>query len=110
VTRDRFTPVKTTDDLLAVRSDAYELTDDFRVVLRGEAPPEIDLDPDFYKLIDEFDARFPAGPPSLIDCVRLKIRGDVAFGEGVVMRGNVEIDNPGGGQLVVPDGALLQGD
>ncbi len=36
VPRTRFAPVKTTDDLLALRSDAYELTDDARVVLAGE--------------------------------------------------------------------------
>ena len=35
VPRTRFAPVKTTDDLLALRSDAYELTDDARVVLAG---------------------------------------------------------------------------
>ena len=110
VTRDRFAPVKTTDDLLAVRSDAYALTDDFRVVLQRDVPPEIDLDAEFYKLIDEFDGRFPQGPPSLIDCERLRIRGDVAFGKDVVLRGNVEIENPAGGQIVVPDGAELQGD
>ncbi len=33
VPRTRFAPVKTTDDLLALRSDAYGLTDDARVVL-----------------------------------------------------------------------------
>ena len=41
VPRTRFAPVKTTDDLLALRSDAYELTDDARVVLadgRAERP------------------------------------------------------------------------
>ena len=110
VNRDRFAPVKTTDDLLAVRSDAYTLTDDFRVVLQREAPPEINLDPEFYRLIDRFDARFPSGPPSLIACARLRIRGDVAFGKDVVLRGNVEIDNPAGGQIVIPDAGLLQGD
>ncbi len=33
VPRTRFAPVKTTDDLLALRSDAYALTEDARVVL-----------------------------------------------------------------------------
>jgi UTP--glucose-1-phosphate uridylyltransferase len=109
VTRDRFSPVKTTNELLAVRSDAYSLTADFRVVLERETPPAIELDPAYYRLIDAFDARFPAGPPSLIDCARLKIRGDVAFGAGVILHGEIEIDNPAGGQIVVPDGAELFG-
>ena len=34
VPRERFIPVKTTNDLLVVRSDAYELDDDFKLVLR----------------------------------------------------------------------------
>ena len=36
VPRNRFSPVKTTADLLAVRSDAYELDPEFRLVLRPE--------------------------------------------------------------------------
>src|SRR5204862_58574 len=36
VSRRRFAPVKTTNDLLALRSDAYVLTDDARVVLAEE--------------------------------------------------------------------------
>ena len=64
VPRTRFAPVKTTDDLLALRSDAYELTDDARVVPAGGRTdaPFIALDPDYYKLLRDFEARFPAGP------------------------------------------------
>ena len=40
VPRTRFAPVKTTDDLLALRSDAYRLTDDARVELAREARPD----------------------------------------------------------------------
>ena len=48
VGRDRFAPVKTTNDLLVLRSDCYRLTDDWRVMLAGgrEAQPGVDLDPD----------------------------------------------------------------
>ena len=35
VPRKRFAPVKTTDDLLVVRSDAYSLTDEARMELAG---------------------------------------------------------------------------
>src|SRR4051794_11531424 len=64
VPRRRFAPVKTTNDLLAVRSDAYVLTDDGRVELvpeRNDVPPVIDLDSSFYKLVGDFEQRFPAG-------------------------------------------------
>lgn len=96
VPRTRFAPVKSCDDLLAVRSDAYVLTDDWRVVLdpkRKYDVPVISLDPKYYKLIDQMEMRFPYGPPSLIECERLTVKGDVRFGRGVVCRGVVEVAN-----------------
>ncbi|MDX6648336.1 MAG: UTP--glucose-phosphate uridylyltransferase [Solirubrobacteraceae bacterium] len=106
VPRERFAPVKTTNDLLALRSDCYELTGDARIVevpdLDG-GPPLVDLDPAYYKLLDDFEARFPAGPPSLVDCRRLRVRGDVTFGAGVVARGDVDLVGP----RRVDDGAIL---
>ena len=62
VPRTRFAPVKTTDDLLALRSDAYRLTEDARVELVRDSVPIVTLDPDHYKLMRDFDARFPDGP------------------------------------------------
>lgn len=109
VPRTRFSPVKTTNDLLAVRSDAYRLEDDFRIVPVRPVPPNIDLDPTYYRLIDALDSRFPEGPPSLVDCEELIIKGDVAFGKNVRALGRVEIRNPAGGQLVIPDGLVLEG-
>ena len=47
VPRSRFSPVKSTEDLLGLRSDAYVLTEDARVELdprRDHRPPIIDLD------------------------------------------------------------------
>ena len=110
VPRSRFAPVKTTDQLLALRSDAYELTRDARVQLvpeRGETPPIVKLDPRHYRLLADFEARFPAGPPSLVRCERLSVVGDVVFGAGVVVRGAVEVSAANGGQLRVPDGTVL---
>ena len=91
VPRSRFTPVKTTNDLLALRSDAYEIAPDGGVVLAGERPPLVDLDPEHFKLVADFEARVRA-TPSLRDAERLVVRGDVTFGPGVVVRGDVEID------------------
>ncbi len=56
VTRDRFVPVKTTNDLLVLRSDCYELTDDYVLRLVADTVPFVDLDPSHYKLISGFDA------------------------------------------------------
>jgi UTP--glucose-1-phosphate uridylyltransferase len=96
VPRSRFSPVKTTDDLLAVRSDAYTLLEDWRVVVAPERPdgrpPFVALDMQFYALLHDFEARFPDGPPSLVEAERLTVTGDITFGAGVVVRGAVEIE------------------
>jgi UTP--glucose-1-phosphate uridylyltransferase len=107
VPRRRFAPVKTTNDLLALRSDAYVLRDDHRVELapEREEPPVIDLDDAFYKLIREFEDRFPAGPPSLVECLRLAVTGDVTFGRDVVVRGEVTVEGP----AKIEDGSVLSG-
>jgi UTP--glucose-1-phosphate uridylyltransferase len=96
VPRTRFAPVKTTNDLLVLRSDFYSLTPDFHVVpADGRKPGSIfvDLDPDYYKLVRDFDARFPAGPPSLVQCERFVVRGDLVFGPDAVVRGEVELES-----------------
>src|SRR3954447_355726 len=85
VPRSRFAPVKTTNDLLVVRSDAYVLQPDEGLLepapeRADPAPPVVDLDPRFYKRLPDFEARFPAGPPSLVHAERLEVRGDVTFG------------------------------
>jgi UTP--glucose-1-phosphate uridylyltransferase len=108
VPRSRFVPVKTTNDLLSLRSDAYVLRDDHAVVLAPErrgTPPLIDLDADRYKLVRDFEARFPAGAPSLVACDALTVEGDVTFGRDVTVRGEVTVTGP----AAVPDGAVLEG-
>jgi UTP--glucose-1-phosphate uridylyltransferase len=108
VPRTRFAPVKTTNDLLMLRSDAYLLTDDARVELapeRDSRPPFIDLDSDYFKLVSDFDERFRAGPPSLVRCERLEVEGDVHFGADVVVEGSVTVDGP----REIEDGTTLRG-
>jgi UTP--glucose-1-phosphate uridylyltransferase len=112
VPRGRLVPVKTTSDLLVLRSDAYLLEESARVRLAPERDgraPLVVLDGDYYKLLRDFDARFPEGPPSLVGCERLSVEGDVSFGRGVVVRGEVEVVNDGDDQLRIEDGAVLEG-
>jgi UTP--glucose-1-phosphate uridylyltransferase len=111
VPRRRFAPVKTTSDLLALRSDAYVVSDDFRVepAAGRDGPPVIDLDDDHYKLLRDFEERFPAGAPSLVGCERLAVAGDVEFGAGVVVRGAVTVEHDGDGRLRIEDGTVLEG-
>ena len=95
VPRTRFVPVKTTDDLLVLRSDVYSLTDEMLVEPAPERDgrlPFVELDKRFYKLLDAFEARFPEGPVSLREAERLIVHGDVTFGAGVVVHGSVQLD------------------
>jgi UTP--glucose-1-phosphate uridylyltransferase len=108
VPRSRFVPVKTTNDLLSLRSDAYVIGEGRAVFLapsRDGVPPFVDLDPEYYKLVGRFDARFVGGAPSLVGCEALRVRGDVTFGADVVVRGEVEVEGP----ARVEDGAVLEG-
>jgi UTP--glucose-1-phosphate uridylyltransferase len=106
VPRSRFAPVKTTNDLLVVRSDAYELTSQGQLRLSFDGPePAVSLDDTFYKLLPDFERRFPAGAPSLRRCRRLEVDGDVTFGAGVVVEGEVRITGP----RHIPDGEVLGG-
>jgi UDP-N-acetylglucosamine pyrophosphorylase len=94
VPRSRFAPVKTTGDLLALRSDAYEVLGNGQVRLhasRQGKPPVISLSDD-YKLVD---ALAGLGVPSLIGCRSLKITGPVHFAPGVVIEGDSGFHNPG---------------
>jgi UTP--glucose-1-phosphate uridylyltransferase len=106
VPRSRFAPVKTTSHLLVVRSDAYELAGDWTVQLAEErdAAPLVSLSDEF-KLLRDFEERFPAGPPSLRAAERLEVEGDVRFGADVVVRGRVRVEGPAS----IPDGAVLEG-
>ncbi|WCB92771.1 hypothetical protein DSM104299_01470 [Baekduia alba] len=108
VPRSRFVPVKTTNDLLSLRSDAYVIGDGRAVHLapeRAGVPPFVDLDTDYYKLVADFDARFGSGAPSLVACDALRVVGDVAFGADVVVRGEVTVE----GVERVEDGTVLEG-
>jgi UTP--glucose-1-phosphate uridylyltransferase len=106
VPRGRFAPVKTTNHLLVVRSDAYELADDWTVRLAPprDAAPIVELSDEF-KLLRDFESRFPEGPPSLVEAERLEVEGDVRFGSAVVVRGRVRVEGP----AEIPDGAVLEG-
>jgi UTP--glucose-1-phosphate uridylyltransferase len=111
VSRKRFVPVKTTGDLVVLWSDVYDLTDDYRVVpspKRRDPAPLVDLDPKYYRRVQDLELRFPHGAPSLVDAKRLKVRGDVRFGRGVVVRGDVVIEHDAGqSPLMLQDGSEL---
>ena len=92
VGRDRFVPVKTTNDLLVLRSDVYDIGDNFVLDQVADVVPFIDLDGDYYKYVANFDERFPEGAPSLRKAASLTVNGDWTFGKGVQVIGAVSLD------------------
>jgi UDP-N-acetylglucosamine pyrophosphorylase len=106
VPRTRFAPVKTTSDLLALRSDAYEITADWRVVLSGgrHHPPTIDLDSKHYKLVDDLNQKLTGGVPSLKNCKELIVRGPVLFSSGNIFLGKVSVTNESDQAKIIPPG------
>ena len=99
VPRSRFAPVKTTADLLALRSDAYEILENGQVRLhpaRLGTPPVVTL-PDAYKLVDSIAGM---AVPSLLNCRSLTLTGPVRFEPGVIIEGDVELGNEQGPMVV----------
>ena len=106
VDRSRFRPVKTTNELLLIRSDLYRLTADSHVESTiDHAEPFVDLG-SAYKLVDGFEERFPSGVPSIRGCSSLVVEADATFGADVVCTGDVRVT---GGVRTIPDGAHLEG-
>lgn len=113
VPRTRFAPVKNTNDLLAVRSDRYSISNDFKIVpipSQKENALEVDLDSRFYKLIDDFEVRFPDGVPSLKNCTSLVIKGDVLFENNISLNGQVKIINRTSEQVKLHTGTIIDGE
>jgi UDP-N-acetylglucosamine pyrophosphorylase len=94
VPRTRFAPVKTCNDLFALRSDAYLITERSTITLANDAPdaaaPFVKLDDKHYKLVDKMDA-LVSKPPSLLRCKSLVVKGPVEFGSGVTIVGTVSL-------------------
>ncbi|MBN1355829.1 UTP--glucose-1-phosphate uridylyltransferase [bacterium] len=111
VPRNRFLPVKTCQDLIGLWSDAYVLNPDFTLSMHPDRsrPVITILDQTYYKMIDQVRERFPHGAPSLRECGRWRVRGDVSFGAGIMIRGDVTIinDHPDGAKI--PDGTVFDG-
>ena len=95
VPRSRFLPVKTTNDLLLVRSDVYELDEDGLLQMAADQACTVNLDTRYYKKIKDFEARFPAGVPSIRHARTLRVEGDWTFGRGVVATADAVVSQDG---------------
>lgn len=111
VPRSRFCPVKTTNELLALRSDRFILEAGGRLRPSPRVKTDrvqIQLDPDFYKKIDDFSRRFSNGAPSLLGCNSLTVSGDVTFESNVTINGSVTITNTRKAPAVISEGSLIE--
>lgn len=93
VDNTRFIPVKKMADLLLLRSDAFELNEEGRLMDRCATRPIISLDDEYFAQFEDFAARVPE-IPSLIGCSSLTVRGDVTIPAGYVAQGNAVIEPP----------------
>ena len=93
VGRDRFLPVKTTNELMLLRSDVFELGDDGRLCATA-AIPSIDLASRYYKLIDDFESRVKV-VPSLRRASSLTVRGDWVFDRSADVVGDLVLPETG---------------
>lgn len=113
VPKTRFSPVKKCQDLLALWSDCYVMTKERRIIQnpkRRFGTIKIDLDDRYYKKIDQLKERFPHGTPSLIECESLRIKGNVYFDSGIVVKGDVNIISPSSRKVFVPQGMVISKD
>jgi UTP--glucose-1-phosphate uridylyltransferase len=105
VPRTRFAPVKSNNDLLVVRSDAYTLNEDYTMTVnparKTPGLPLVSLDPSFYGLLKDFEARMKV-IPSLVDAETLSIKGDVTFSHPVKVVGRVSVSTEDAHAKTIP--------
>jgi UTP--glucose-1-phosphate uridylyltransferase len=117
VPRARFLPVKTCNDLLAVRSDCFVYAEleglklnPARAAAGRSESIKINLDPKFYGKFDLLEERFPGGAPSLVECDSLTVHGDVRFLGQATIRGAVTISNNRSQPAQIPAGTTIDRD
>lgn len=106
VGRDRFLPVKTTNELLLLRSDLYELDEGYRLRAVTDKAVKVSLD-EHFKLVGDFEERMPH-PVSLKAASSFTVEGDWRFGKDVCVQGDVILhtEEP----ATVEDGSVLTGE
>lgn len=97
VRRRRFLPVKSTNDLLALWSDAYVLNDDYTMALNPARTSAngliVQLDTEHYGLFEQLKAHFADGVPSLVRCEKFQVEGNIYFDASAVFEGEVHLQH-----------------
>lgn len=94
VARTRFLPVKTTNELMIVRSDLFGMGDDGRLEPERDSIPRVWLGP-AYKTVSAYAERVPVAP-SLKSATSLVVEGDWIFGDDVEVVGAAHLGPEGG--------------
>ena len=94
VPRSRFLPVKTTNELTLLRSDAFEIGEDFVPRAQVSPLPVVTL-PKSYSTISAYEQRIPS-PIKMSSCRSLTIKGDWYFADNVEINGDVTLGEEGG--------------
>jgi len=109
VPRDRFLPVKSTNDLFLIQSNIYEVQKG-RLVLSPKRVfptiPNIKLGAAFSK-VKNYMERIK-GIPNILELDQLTVSGDVCFGEGITLNGTVIIVAHDGEKIDIPSGSVLE--
>lgn len=108
VGRERFLPVKKTDDLLLIQSDLFILENGCLIYnpARGEkCLPTVRLG-DFFARLEDYFSRFEA-IPNLLELDSLKLEGDIYFEKDVTLKGDITIV-ASNGRVTIPCGSVLE--
>jgi len=107
VPRSRFAPVKKCSDLMLLRSDAYIVNSSSVLILNPKCngvAPIVDLDSKKFKMVQHLAAATGGGYPSLVQCKKVSIKGEVWVSSGVVFKGEVKVTNGSSEPKVLPPG------
>jgi len=115
VTRDRFFPTKTVEDLFVLQSDACILDEDFRLRKNPLRPaflphrPDVAFSPDFLASPLRFPARFENSETvSLVKAQELRVEGNVFFERQVTIEGSVKIQGHSRDGIRIARGTTLR--
>ncbi|WP_435300055.1 UTP--glucose-1-phosphate uridylyltransferase [Timonella sp. A28] len=106
IDRSRFLPVKTTNNLLVLRSDIFDLDETARLIAR-RAEPLVTLDPEWYAMMSDFDQRIGLHVPSLMNAESLTVTGPWTFSSGVSVKGDAVLTHDSSVEETVPERAVI---
>lgn len=108
VPRRRFLPVKTSSDLMLVKSDLYSMNRGQLELspLRFGGAPLIKLG-NHFKKVSDFQKHIPI-IPKIVELDHLTITGNVTLGKNVTLKGTVIIVCEEGKKIEIPNGSELE--